>query len=94
MAISILFKPPAMSAAQYDAILGGLKGQGAFPPAGLRSHVAFGPQDRLYVHDVWDSLAQFEAFKPTLYPQIARVLGLPEGSAIEAEIDEVHLCVP
>jgi hypothetical protein len=60
-----------MTARQYDDAMPRIEASGQFPPDGLEYHVAFESAGRFLVSEVWDSMAQFEAFGPRLRPILA-----------------------
>ena len=93
MAIGIYFSPPAMSAAQYDECIKALKKAGAGNPAGRSYHVAFGPNDKLMVFDVWTSQAAFDKFGKTLMP-ILQQLGIDPGTPAVMPVHKVILPAP
>ena len=76
-----------MTAQLYDAAMPSIEASGQFPPDGLAYHVAFESGGNFRVSEVWDSMAQFEAFGSRLMPILAE-------SGIELagppEIVEVH----
>jgi hypothetical protein len=78
---------PGMTAQLYDDTLPAIKAAGEFPPDGLAYHVAFSSGGSFRVSEVWDSMAQFEAFGQRLMPILAaggiELAGPPE-------IIEVH----
>ena len=89
MAISVLFTPPSMTAAQYDAIRR-LDASGAFALRGMLHHTCFGSGNKLSVHDVWESQAKFEAFGQKLMPILVAV-GIDPGTPA---IQPVHKIMP
>ena len=76
-----------LTAQQYDDAMPRIEASGQFPPDGLAYHVAFESGGNFRVSEVWDSMAQFEAFGQRLMPILA-------ASGIELagppEIVEVH----
>lgn len=78
---------PGLTAEQYDAAMPRIEASGEFPPDGLDYHVAFISGGSFRVSEIWDSMAQFEAFAPRLMPILAE-------SGIELagppEIVEIH----
>ncbi|HZS04444.1 MAG TPA: hypothetical protein VFD58_06380 [Blastocatellia bacterium] len=86
MALTLLFTPASMNAAQYDECISRLAAAGAGAPAGRLYHVCFGSGNQLSVFDVWDSMASFEQFGQTLMP-ILHDLGINPGTPT---ISEVH----
>jgi hypothetical protein len=86
MSITVIFKPLATSAEQYDEIVRRLEEAGAGSPSGRRFHTCWGDPSSVGVVDVWDSLADFEAFGQILMPIIEAV-----GARVaEPEIHETH----
>ena len=90
MAISVLFTPPAMSAAQYDQAMQRLLATGALPSPGFIRHTCFGDAAKLSVLDVWESQATFDAFSKKLLPILAAT-GIDPGTPV---IKPVHNMVP
>jgi hypothetical protein len=90
MAIGIYFSPPAMSASQYDECIKALKKAGVGNPAGRSYHVAFGPNEKLMVFDVWTSQAAFDKFGKTLMP-ILQQLGIDAGQPTVMPVHKVIL---
>ena len=76
-----------LTAQQYDGAMPRIEASGQFPPEGLDYHVAFESGGNFRVSEVWDSMAQFEAFGQRLMPILAE-------SGIELagppEIVEIH----
>ena len=86
MSITVIFKPDGTTTEQYHEILRRLDAAGAGAPAGRLYHTCFGDHSALGVVDVWDSLAEFEAFGAILRPIIQDV-----GAAVaEPEIHETY----
>ena len=74
MAISVMFTPEGMTKEQYDEIMRQLYAAGALPGApGLISHICYGSDDNLCVHDTWESQEHFMEFGKTLLPIIQSV---------------------
>jgi hypothetical protein len=90
MAISVLFNPPSMTAAQYDEIIRRLEKAGALALPGMLHHTCFGPGSMLSVHDVWESQATFDAFAQKLMPILGEV-GVDPGTPA---IQPVHKIMP
>jgi hypothetical protein len=59
---------PGMTDAKYDEVLPKIEAAGQFPPDGLEFHVAFNAGGSFRVSEIWDSMAQFEAFGQRLMP--------------------------
>jgi hypothetical protein len=72
MAHAILFTPISMNRQQYDQVLRELERAGAGTPKGRLYHVCYGPTNKLRVLDVWDDMANFEAFGAVLMPILAK----------------------
>ncbi len=90
MTISVYINPPAMTATQYDDIIGRLDAAGAGQPAGRLYHACFGSSDKLQVFDVWESQQAFDKFGETLMP-ILQEVGLAIGQPV---IEPVHNLIP
>ena len=86
MAITVIFKPEGTTAEQYDEIVRRLDEAGFGAPAGRSFHTCWGDPSAVGVVDVWDSLAQFEAFGRVLMPIIEDV----GAQVAEPEIHETH----
>ncbi len=86
MALLIHFAPRGMNEQKYAEILRRLEAAGAGAPAGRLHHTCYGPKDALLVVDVFDTMANFEAFGKTLVP-ILSSLGVDVG---QPQITEVH----
>ena len=80
MALAILFTTNATSA-QYAEIWVRLDAADMHDPKGRLSHVAWGDDGAIQVLDVWESMADFEAFGQTLIP-IATELGVQVTPAV------------
>ena len=86
-----------MSAAKYDEVMKKLDAAGQSKPKGRSHHSTFGPEDRLMVYDVWDSQADFDAFRAggrlddraeaTLVRYLAGSLLMHERSSKDSHID-------
>jgi hypothetical protein len=70
--VVLRLRPPAMSAAQYDAVAEHLADRGLVPPRGIRAHVSMGEAHALQVGEVWASRAECDAFLDTLLPLLAQ----------------------
>ena len=86
MAITVIFRPEGTTAEQYDEIIRRLEEAGFGAPAGRSFHTCWGDASAVGVVDVWDSLAQFEAFGKVLMPIIEDV----GAQVAEPEIHETH----
>jgi hypothetical protein len=89
MSILVRFVPAAMTAQQYDQVIGKLEETGG-PPDGLEYHVCFGSEGDLRVSEIWASREQFEAFGERLMPMLAEA-GIDPG---QPEFLEVHNTMP
>jgi hypothetical protein len=70
-AISVLFRAPDMTAAQYDQIVAGLEGLGLGAPQGRRCHASVATDDGWMLFGVWDSEEALRRFGERLMPLIA-----------------------
>ncbi|MBI3959288.1 MAG: hypothetical protein HY328_10810 [Chloroflexi bacterium] len=86
MAITAVFTPVSMTAAQYDEIVRRLEEAGAGAPPGRLYHVCCGEGDQLRVTDVWESDQTFQRFGQVLMPILQQV-GVDPG---QPAIDRVH----
>jgi hypothetical protein len=86
MAIAVYFHPEAMSAAQYERVMGRLELANLDHPSGRLHHSAFGSPDHLMVYDVWDTQESFDAFGEKLMPLLAEL----KVDAGKPEIMPVH----
>ncbi len=86
MAITVIFKPDGTTAEQYDEIVRRLEEAGFGAPAGRSFHTCWGDPSAVGVVDVWESLAEFEAFGQVLMPIIQDV----GAQVAEPEIHETH----
>jgi hypothetical protein len=86
MAITVIFTPRSMNAAQYDEVIQRLEMAGAGAPPGRIYHACFGSESNMRVVDVWESPESFGIFGQTLMP-ILHELGLDPG---QPDIAEVH----
>ena len=86
MSITVIFPPAGTTTEQYDEIVRRLEEAGAGAPAGRRYHTCFGNPEALAVVDVWDSIAEFEAFGQILMPIIQDV----GADVAEPEIHQTH----
>ena len=87
MSILVRWTPSALTAEQYDEVVGKLEAQGNWPPDGLDYHVCFGSPDSLMVSEIWDSREQFEAFGEKLMPVLTEA-GIEFSGP--PEVFEVH----
>lgn len=80
MALAIVFTTNA-TLAQYEEIWVRLDAAGLHDPKGRLFHVSWGEDGAIQVLDVWESIADFEAFGQTLVP-IATELGVQVTPAV------------
>ncbi len=87
MALVVRFHPSGLTAAKYDDTIAALDAAGLLPPDGLDYHICFGTDGDLRVSEIWDSMAQFEAFGADLMPILEEA-----GIVMTAppEIYEIH----
>jgi hypothetical protein len=62
---------PGLTGEDYDRTLPIIQASGEFPPDGLEYHVAFSSGGSFRVSEIWDSMADFEAFGERLMPILA-----------------------
>lgn len=82
------FSGMGMTADQYDEIIRRLNAAGAGSPAGRDYHVCFGDKSNLNVSDIWNSMAEFQAFGETLMPILQQV-GVDPGQPAVIEVHNV-----
>lgn len=88
MAIAVVYRPPAMTAAQYrESWIGGPP---VAPPAGLIFHAGMGEGAAFFTVTVWESRAAYDAFAP-VFAQAMRERGFEFGTP---EILPVHHLLP
>jgi hypothetical protein len=87
MSIVVRFSPKSLTMEKHDQVTRRLAEAGAWPPAGLDYHVAFGSDGDLHVSEIWDSREQFQAFGETLMPVLADV-GIEFSG--DPEVFEIH----
>jgi hypothetical protein len=88
MAVAVVYRMPAMSAAQYRQSW--TAGPPVDPPAGLIFHAGIGEDAAFFTVTVWESRAAYDAFAP-LFAQAMRTLGFEFGTP---EILPVHHFLP
>lgn len=88
MAYVMRFSGMGMTADQYDEIIRRLNAAGAGSPAGRDYHVCFGDKSNLNVSDIWNSMAEFQAFGETLMPILQQV-GVDPGQPAVIEVHNV-----
>jgi len=79
MAIAVVYRPPAMTAEQYQASW--VEGPPVAPPPGLIFHAGVGQGAGFFTVTVWESQAAYEAFAPAFAQAMAQrgfVFGKPE----------------
>jgi hypothetical protein len=86
VAIGVYFVPASLTAQQYDSAIDRLEAAGAGKPAGRSYHTCFGEPNKLAVFEVWDSMASFERFGPTLMP-ILQEIGIDPG---QPQVMSIH----
>lgn len=86
MSITVVFKPAGTTAEQYDEMVRRLEAAGVGAPTGRTFHTCFGDPSAVGVVDVWESLADFEAFGAVLMPIIADM----GADVAEPEIHQTH----
>lgn len=86
MSFVLTFTPAGFTAAKYDEVIKQLSAAGAGSPKGRSHHTCYGDPNGLHVTDVWDSMADFQAFGETLVP-IMRSLGVDPG---QPDVQQVH----
>jgi hypothetical protein len=86
MAIAIYFNPQALTAAVYDEAVKVLEARGVGNPVGRVYHCTFGPDEKLQVFDIWDSLEDFQKFGETMLP-VAAEFGIDLGQPV---IEPIH----
>jgi hypothetical protein len=77
MAIAVVYRPPAMTAAQYNESWGG--GPPVSPPPGLIVHAGIGEGADFTTITVWESRAAYDAFAP-VFTQVMREKGFTFGT--------------
>jgi hypothetical protein len=85
MAITVIFTPRSMNAAQFEEITNRLARAGAERPAGRLFHVCHGAGDQLRVIDVWESGEQLDRFGQALMP-ILQELGIEVGQPVVSPV--------
>ena len=68
MAIVIKFKHKGFSATKYQKVIKKLESVGAGNPKGRSYHVSYGDSNEVNIFDVWESMEDFEAFGPIVFP--------------------------
>ena len=64
MPIAVVYRPPAMTAEQYNASWSGSDGPPVSVPSGLMFHAGIGEGDAFFTVTVWDSREAYDAFAP------------------------------
>jgi hypothetical protein len=64
MSIAVVYRPPAMTAEQYNASWSGSDGPPVAIPPGLVFHAGVGEGDEFFTVTVWESREAYEAFAP------------------------------
>lgn len=89
MAISAVFTPKSMTAAQYDEIIRRLEQAGAGSPKGRLYHVCYGTGEEMRVTDIFDTPEHFQQFGATLMPILQQVgvdVGQPDVRPVHSTI--------
>ena len=76
MAIAVVYRPPALTAAQYNASW--TAGPPVAPPPGLIFHAGAGEGDDFMTMTIWESSAHYDQFAP-LFRQAMLDLGIVLG---------------
>lgn len=88
MPIAVIYRPPAMTAGQYEASWIG--GPPVDPPAGLIAHAGVGDGDDFFTISLWESIDAYNAFAPAFKNAMAEK-GLHFG---EPQVLEVKQLIP
>jgi hypothetical protein len=72
VSVVVRFPPSNVTREQYDAVRNALQDAGDWPADGLEVHVCFGDESDIRVSEIWESREKFEAFGPTLMPEIEK----------------------
>ena len=86
MAIAVVYRPPAMTADDYNASWSGSEGPPVAPPPGLLFHAGVGDADAFFTVTVWESREAYDAFAPG-FKRVMRERGFEFG---EPAILPVH----
>ncbi len=74
MSILVRYAPvPSSTMEEYDDVVRRLGEAGVFPADGFDSHVAFHADGHLFIDEIWEFQAQFEAFGRRAMPLLAEV---------------------
>jgi hypothetical protein len=88
MAIAVVYRPPALTAAQYKASW--KAGPPVAPPPGLIFHAGVGEGDDFLTMTVWDSRERYDQFAP-VFQQAMREMGIVLGPP---QVLPVHQFLP
>lgn len=88
MALGFYFRPSGFTPEKYEETLSRLEAAGAGAPEGRTFHVALESDGEIFVFDIWESQAAFEAFGATLVP-IMGALGVDPGEPMVARVHNV-----
>ena len=88
MPIAVVYRPPALTAAQYKASWAA--GPPVVPPPGLIFHAGAGEGDDFMTMTVWESRERYDAFAP-LFEQAMQAIGIVLG---KPRILPVHQFLP
>jgi hypothetical protein len=72
VSVVVRFPPSNVTREQYDTVRNALQDAGNWPADGLEVHVCFGDESDIRVSEIWESREKFEAFGPTLMPEIEK----------------------
>jgi hypothetical protein len=64
MAIAVIYKPPAMTAEQYNASWSSSEGPPLPVPPGLLFHAGVGEGEAFFTLTVWETREAYDAFAP------------------------------
>jgi hypothetical protein len=64
MAIAVIYRPPAMTAEQYNASWGGIQDAPLPVPPGLLFHAGMGEGKEFFTVSVWKTREAYDAFAP------------------------------
>jgi hypothetical protein len=87
MAVGIYITAEGFTTENYDSTLNEIAAA-APAPKGRSLHVALETDGAIQVFDIWDSLADFEAFGETLLPILAKA-GVEPGPPMVANIHNI-----
>ena len=79
MPIAVVYRPPAMTADQYNESWSGAEISPVPPPPGLLFHAGVGEGEDFFTVTVWESRDAYDAFAPT-FQQIMQERGFSFGT--------------